>query len=71
MARGSHGLGSSNSPMNISYRRITSAPYSAITSSGLTPFIFDLAIFSTDAVTASPVAFSTGCPPRNSMSASS
>ncbi len=68
MARGSHGLGSSKSPMNISYRRSTSAPCSLMTSSGLTPFSIDFAIFSTETVSVPPVAFRCALSPRYSTS---
>ena len=41
-----HGAVWSNGPMNISYTRNVSAPYSFITSSGFTTFPLDLLIFS-------------------------
>jgi hypothetical protein len=42
-----------------------------MTSSGLMPFIFDFAIFSTAAVSFSPVAFKVGASPLSSTSESS
>ena len=41
-----HGADFSKSPMNISYKRMVSAPYSLMISSGLTTFPRDLDIFS-------------------------
>ena len=54
-----HGFDASSGPMYISYKRNVSAPYSAITSSGLTTFRRLLDILATICVTGSPVAFST------------
>ena len=55
MSRVFQGLTASSGPMNISYRRSVSAPYSAIMSSGLTTFFRLLDIFAIDSASASPV----------------
>ncbi|OQC23895.1 MAG: hypothetical protein BWX70_02724 [Verrucomicrobia bacterium ADurb.Bin070] len=49
------GLTASSGPMNISYRRMLSAPYSRMTSSGLTTFFNDLDILAGNSVSFSPV----------------
>ena len=46
-SRGFHGLESDRGPMNISYRRKVSTPYSSQTTSGLTTFLRDLLILAT------------------------
>ena len=54
MSRVVQGFEASSGPMNISYRRRVSTPYSAKISSGLTEFFSDLPIFPKLRVTGRP-----------------